>query len=159
MEINHLEVPSQEKEAGNKYWKEQNYENASKSYSKALLAFNYIIKEQKFTSEEQAISMINEIQLPCLLNLSACYLKLGFGYSNVVVHCTDALKIDQNNVKALYRRAIALTLLDQFKEARADIDKAIELDPNNKSLNKILADLNKRQNDYKVKTKRKDKVT
>lgn len=154
MEVNHIDLPGQEKDEGNKFWKDKDYLNASKSYSKALLAFNHLLRENLFKDEEQLIKMTNEIQLPCLLNLSACYLSLGYGYQNIVIHCTDALKIQENNVKALYRRAIALTNLDKFEEAKKDIEAALNIEPQNASLHRIDADLVKRKKAYKEKTKK-----
>lgn len=151
---NQLLIPAQEKEAGTAYWQQKDYFNASKSYSKALLAINHLMKEEKFETQEQILTMINEVQLPCLLNLSACYLKQNCGYSNVVNFCTDALKIQDNNVKALYRRAIAYTFLDKFKEAEQDIDRGLLIDPENPGLLKARADLGKRRNAYLEKTKK-----
>jgi tetratricopeptide (TPR) repeat protein len=156
---NQLEIPVQEKEAGNKYWQENDYLNAGKSYSKALLAINHLIKEQKFQNKEQFEDMINNIQLPCLLNLSACYIKQGGGYQSVVQFCTDALKIDENNLKALYRRALAFTRLEKFKDAQKDLDAGLKLDPDNHSFIKIQAELNRRINNYKEKSKKIAKMT
>lgn len=154
MEVNHLELPYEEKELGKKHWDEGDYMNASKSYSKALLAINYLIKEQRFTTTEQAEAMIKDVQLPCLLNLAACYIKMGYCYSNVISHCTDALKIQKNNVKALYRRAIGYTYTDKFKEAKDDIDLALKIEPENKSILRALENLNKRKTNYRSKTKK-----
>lgn len=151
---NQLQIPPNEKEAGNAYWQQKDYLNASKSYSKALLAINHLMKEQKFETQEQIHTMIHEIQLPCLLNLSACYIKQNCGYPNVVTFCTDALKIQDNNVKALYRRAIAYTYLDKFKEAEQDIERGLLIEPENSGLLKARRDLEKRRSAYKEKTKK-----
>lgn len=156
---NQFLIPVEEKESGSKFWQEKDYFNASKSYSKALLAINHLIKEQKFETKEQFDDMINNIQLPCLLNLAACYIKQGHGYQSVVQFCTDALKIQNNNVKALYRRAIAYTRLDQFKEAQKDIDEGFKIDPNNEGLHAVQNELIKRINAYKEKTKKIAKMT
>ena len=149
----------QEKESGSKFWQEKDYLNASKAYSKALLAINHLIKEQKFETKEQVDDTINNIQLPCLLNLAACYIKQGHGYQSVVQFCTDALKIQNNNVKALYRRAIAYTRLDQFKEAQKDIDEGLKIDSGNEGFHAVQTELNKRINAYKEKTKKIAKMT
>ena len=151
---NQLLIPQREKDEGTSSWQQKDYLNASKSYSKALLAINHLIKERKFETQDQITAMINDVQLPCLLNLSACYLKQNCGYQNVVSFCTDALKIQDNNVKALYRRAIAYTFLDQFKEANEDIEKGLLIDPGNEGLVKARAGLEKRKRAYKEKTKK-----
>ena len=154
MEIDHFEMPKQEREEGTKFWKEEDYLNASKSYSKSLMAFNHLLKEGMFPSEHEARAMVEEVQIPSLLNLAACYLKLNYGYSNVVIYCSDVLKVQENNIKALYRRAIAYTFLDKFEEAQADITRAMELEPENGALKKIQNDLISRKNAYKEKTRR-----
>ena len=48
--------------------------------------------------------------------------------------CRNALLINVNSVKALYRRALALKNKGRLKMALKDVNFAIELDPNNTDL-------------------------
>ena len=60
---------------------------------------------------------VNELQLFLLLNLAMCWLKLE-KWTKAADTCSDALKIDPTNGKALFRRATA-------HEQLGDVDKAL----------------------------------
>lgn len=66
-----------------------------------------------------------------LLSLPAqCYLKLR-NYERTVKNCNEALRIDANNVKALFRISIAYRCLQQFDQARHTLNTAINIEPYN----------------------------
>ena len=46
-------------------------------------------------------------------------------------NCTGALRIDANNIKALFRISIAYRSLQQFDQARVSLNTAINLEPYN----------------------------
>jgi hypothetical protein len=48
------------------------FEEASKCYSKALHAFNFLLKQGMFEGEGQVMTYVDEVQLPYLLNFAAC---------------------------------------------------------------------------------------
>lgn len=100
------------------------------------------------------MKLVKEVQIPCLLNLSACYLKMKLSYENAIIHCTDVLNIDPENAKALYRRGLAHTELANFDEAAKDLKEARTIEPNNTSIFEAQNDLRKRINEYKEKTKK-----
>lgn len=66
-------------------------------------------------------------------NLAACQLK-SKNYDMVVVNCTKCLDLDKANVKALFRRGQAHLGRNDFEEAIADFNAALELDQNNKEI-------------------------
>jgi tetratricopeptide (TPR) repeat protein len=123
------------------------------------LAFNFLLKQMMFESEEQVMAYVNDVQLPCLLNLAACYLKLNYSYENVVIHCTDALKIKPDSAKALYRRAVAYAHLCEYELAGRDLIAAAKEEPNNEAIQQAWDDLKRRKQQYKDKLKRIAKVT
>lgn len=45
--------------------------------------------------------------------------------------CTIAIRLDETYVKAYYRRATARVNLKQYKEAKQDLEKVLQLDPLN----------------------------
>lgn len=149
-----LQIPQQQKDEGNALVATGNYQEASKCYSKALLAINYLFKEGKVPSEELAEKIVKEIQIPCLLNLALCYLKLKFCYENVVIHCSDALKIEPNSIKGLYRRSMAYLQLGQLDEAKSDLQQAIKLEPNNLSLREGWEEYKRKKQEYKEKERK-----
>jgi tetratricopeptide (TPR) repeat protein len=150
-----LQIPQQQKDEGNALVATGNYQEASKCYSKALLAINYLFKEGKLPSQESAEKMVKEIQIPCLLNLALCYLKLKICHENVVIHCSDALKIEPNSIKGLYRRSMAYLQLGQLDEAKNDLQKAIKLEPNNLSLREGWEEYKRRKQEYKEKERKR----
>ncbi len=44
-----------------------------------------------------------QVKLPVHLNMAACQIQLG-DYNTAVYNCTEALTLDPENPKALYRR-------------------------------------------------------
>jgi tetratricopeptide (TPR) repeat protein len=58
-------------------------------------------------------------------------------WSKVVPNCKDALTLDPDNVKALYRRAYALIKLKQIDEAHKDVKLALTKKSDDKSLLKL----------------------
>ena len=61
-----------------------------------------------------------------------------------------ALRLDCNHVKSLNRRGQARSHLNKFEEAMEDLNRAIELDPDNAKLVEELRKLQKKI-DYKKK--------
>lgn len=67
------------------------------------------------------------MKVPLLLNYSQCKL-LERDYYAAIEHCTEALKYDPHCVKALFRRGKAHAGAWNFDRARADFERAAELD-------------------------------
>jgi hypothetical protein len=65
-----------------------------------------------------------KLQLTTRLNFAACRLKTGH-LDDAIHHADLVLEGDPQNVKALYRRAQAYRLRDEFEHAMADITLAI----------------------------------
>eukprot|EP00644_Phytophthora_capsici_P008931 jgi/Phyca11/5519/fgenesh1_pm.PHYCAscaffold_6_\ len=105
---------------GNLFFKHGQYQRAAFHYHKALVYFEYIFPD---TDEEEAEA--DALKLKLLLNFAACRLKT-LHLDDAVHHANQALEIDPENVKALYRRAQAYRLKDEFDLAQKDISRAIE---------------------------------
>jgi Flp pilus assembly protein TadD len=71
------------------------------------------------------------------LNIAAILLK-NKEYSNVITELKKALEIEPSNVKALYRRGIALSGTGDHLAALSDLNKASELEPENKEIRREL---------------------
>ncbi|KAL3786488.1 hypothetical protein HJC23_010654 [Cyclotella cryptica] len=69
-----------------------------------------------------------EIQLPVLLNLALCALKLGM-LSKAEQFCNYALELEagQQSAKAYFRRGRIRMLLGNYVDAELDLDKALDL--------------------------------
>nr|XP_021138831.1 mitochondrial import receptor subunit TOM34 [Columba livia] len=75
-------------------------------------------------------------------NRALCYLTLK-QYKEAVQDCTEALRLDPKNVKALYRRAQALKELKDYKSSIADIKSLLKTEPKNTAALRLLQELNK----------------
>ncbi|KAK1943122.1 Peptidyl-prolyl cis-trans isomerase FKBP65 [Phytophthora citrophthora] len=105
---------------GNLFFRHGQYQRAAFHYHKALVYFEYVFTD---TDEEEAEA--DALKLKLLLNFAACRLKT-LHLDDAVHHVNQALEIDPENVKALYRRAQAYRLKDEFDLAQKDISQAIE---------------------------------
>jgi len=76
---------------------------------------------------------VDQLKVSCHLNIAAILLK-NKEYSNVISELKHVLEIEPNNVKALYRRSIALSSTGEFFDALRDLNKALEIEPQNKEV-------------------------
>lgn len=103
------------KEAGNVHYKNCHYLEAVKCYSHALA---------KCPQGEQSRAVF-------LKNRAACYLKLE-RYSSALDDCTQALQICANDIKSLYRRALAYEASGNLTAAFKDVKYLLSIEPQNK---------------------------
>jgi len=82
------------------------------------------------TPEEMA--QIRELKVAHHCNLAMCHMKHGPKLQKAKENCTKALAIDANNVKARFRRGKCYLQLGELDEAKADLDRVLELEPENK---------------------------
>lgn len=88
-------------------------------YSKSLDHLNTLIST---TSEED--KQVVELKLKLFLNIAQCYVILK-DWDNVIENCNYALKIDDTNSKALYRRACAFEARNQYDLSLSDLEEAL----------------------------------
>eukprot|EP01028_Stygiella_incarcerata_P009096 TRINITY_DN4204_c0_g1_i1.p1 TRINITY_DN4204_c0_g1~~TRINITY_DN4204_c0_g1_i1.p1 ORF type:complete len:280 (-),score=88.54 TRINITY_DN4204_c0_g1_i1:87-926(-) len=118
-------------EKGRKLFGEGAFARAAKRFEKVLEVFDRPLS----LTEEQVVQR-NELRLSANLNLSICHLKLD-NHDGVIRNCTDALEIQPDHVKALYRRGIARMKVGRFVEARSDLERAFEVDQSDEIRKKI----------------------
>ena len=75
--MNRKEIPIYEKEQGNQEYKKQNYTEAIKHYSKAIMGLDILVKDKVIVSNQKVYELIQNVQMPCLNNLAQCYLNLN----------------------------------------------------------------------------------
>ncbi|NXE66369.1 TOM34 protein, partial [Calcarius ornatus] len=109
------------KEEGNELVKKGNHKKAVEKYTESL----------KLNKECATYT-----------NRALCYLSLK-QYKEAAQDCTEALKLDPKNVKALYRRAQALKELKDYKSSIADIKSLLKTEPKNTAALKLLQELNR----------------
>lgn len=113
---------------GNVEFEQGNYSKACKWYDKSLIYYEYCFMACG-TEKEQ----VEEERLLCLLNTAACHLGLK-KYKDCIDVCTEALEASKSNtkhgsklVKALFRRAKAYRLSQDFQKAGDDLRNAQDI--------------------------------
>jgi len=112
------------KDAGSEIFKSGRTRFALTRYISATRMYEH---EKNHTEESRAVVKL------CNLNIAMCQLKLG-EYRKAETACTNVLKEDPCNVKALFRRAQSLAKLGEFDRSMTDIKRAMEIDPSNSDL-------------------------
>ncbi|XP_026393364.1 70 kDa peptidyl-prolyl isomerase-like isoform X1 [Papaver somniferum] len=138
-----IETAEKKKEEGNTLFKSGKYQKASRRYDKAV---DYITVDGTFWDDEQ--QHVDSLRVLCWLNHAACCLKLN-NYPEAIELCSKVLDVEYHNVKALYRRAQAYMKTADFDLSELDINKALEVDPDNrevKILHKTLKQLRSESN-------------
>ncbi|KAI0557703.1 peptidylprolyl isomerase-like protein [Gracilaria domingensis] len=148
-----------EKEKGNRLFAQGKYEQAWKTYDRCFVHI-YTSKEEWAAIGSDGRRAINKFKLPCHLNRGLCRLRKN-ELKDALWDFSEALRIDESNAKALYRRAITLTNMvraDMAKEgtdqlwdldvaekraedAKHDLYKAVRLVPNDLDVRKAIDDL------------------
>ena len=118
---------SQLRSEGNQLYSNKKLEEATEKYGEAIGRLEQLILREKPQDDEWL--ELRKQKVPLLLNYSQCKLSLNDYYS-VIKHCSEVLdEIDENNVKALFRRAKAHVGAWNPEEAREDFNKVMDLDP------------------------------
>ncbi|XP_077995291.1 AH receptor-interacting protein-like [Glandiceps talaboti] len=114
------------REEGNTLYKEKEYSKASEKYAEALGCLEQLLLREKPGDTDW--KRLDAMKIPLLLNFAQCKLQLK-EYYQVIEHTTSVLDKDENNVKALYRRAKAHSFCWNFVEAKKDFSRVADLDP------------------------------
>lgn len=130
------------KDEGNAFFKEKEYPKAIRSYRRAVSS----VKRLQ-TDEAQAllVSLHN--------NMSMVYFKQE-DYSRCLSSAGAALKVDPENVKALFRTAQAARKTGDYDKAKEALKNAIKLDPTNKDVKKEAAMVKKGVEEEKRRAKK-----
>mmetsp|Transcript_27314 Transcript_27314/g.75974 ORF Transcript_27314/g.75974 Transcript_27314/m.75974 type:complete len:350 (-) Transcript_27314:210-1259(-) len=115
------------KERGAEHYKSQEFAKARDAW---LLAMREMPKTDA--------GGLNRMELSLHLNLAQVYLQLkGDGdYVEAIAHASEALKIEPENSKALYRRGLALGAIGKYQPAAMDLQRAARIEPRNAEVRK-----------------------
>ncbi|XP_039140546.1 70 kDa peptidyl-prolyl isomerase-like [Dioscorea cayenensis subsp. rotundata] len=134
-----IEAAEKTKKAGNDLYKIGKFKRASKKYEKAV---SYINEDEPLESGEE--KLVKSLRITCWLNHAACCLKLN-NFLEAVNLCSKVLDVEFHNVKALYRRAQAYIKTADLDLAKLDIQKALEVDPQNREVKSLQTTLKQLQ--------------
>ncbi|KAJ8958425.1 hypothetical protein NQ318_002211 [Aromia moschata] len=126
MGANEVEEAQRFKEEGNEAFKNNDWDQAVKLYTKAI---------NLTTSETRDLSIYYK-------NRAAAYLKLE-KYEAALEDCDKSLEIVPMDPKALFRRCQALEALEKYEEAYRDATQIFKDDPTNKAIQPILQRLHR----------------
>ncbi|KAK6525529.1 hypothetical protein TWF281_010591 [Arthrobotrys megalospora] len=111
------EIAENFRQQGNESYRSKYWKDAIEYYTKALAVG----------------CSVDEIDGACYVNRAACNLELR-NYRRTNLDCAEALKINPQNIKALYRSARACLALDKIPEAEDCVERGLAIDQNNKPL-------------------------
>ncbi|XP_026194563.1 peptidyl-prolyl cis-trans isomerase FKBP62 [Cyclospora cayetanensis] len=120
-----IQAALDEKEKGNEAFKRKNLAEATAAYREGLC----FLEHSDQWSEEQQIQKCS-VEVSLRLNLSNCFFKTG-EFAQAIDEATAALKLDEKNSKAWYRRGVARAAFGLLDEARTDLASAARIDPKN----------------------------
>ncbi|PON90380.1 Peptidyl-prolyl cis-trans isomerase, FKBP-type [Trema orientale] len=108
-------------------------------------AAKYVEFDHSFTDNEKCLA--EALRLSCHLNNAACKLKMEECLDASRL-CTKVLEADPFNIKALYRRSQAYLRISELEKAKADIERALRIDPNNRDVKLVHKELKEKQREY-----------
>lgn len=121
-----IAAANKEKELGNEQFKAGKVQEALHHYKESLDFCSYLYSDE----DKKAVQAT---KVGSGLNAAACCVKLE-KWKDVIKYAEDVLKIEDTNVKALWRKAQGQRGLADFDDAKDTIVKAIRLDAKNKAL-------------------------
>ena len=89
------------------------------------------------------------------MNKAAVLLALKRDFDVIIKDCTDVLTIEPENTKALSRRAQALAATEEHDDAMRDINRALDIKPDDALLKRTAAVLKKQAAAYRKREAKK----
>ncbi|CAN8067622.1 unnamed protein product [Agarophyton chilense] len=115
-----------EKEKGNRLFAQGKYEAAWKQYDRCFVHI-FTSKEEWAAIGSEGRRAINKFKLPCHLNRGLCRLRKN-ELNDALWDFSEALRIDENNAKGLYRRGTTLIRMVRADMAKEGTDELWDLD-------------------------------
>lgn len=122
------------------------YDEAYRGYAKAMIVFASIRQEDIADAQ----GLVEEVQLPCLLRLAACKVKLRTDLDKALAHCNACLTLCPASAKAYLRRAQVNMQLNKYDSAAKDLISAAKLENGSKAIQQTWMQLKLLQNKQKV---------
>jgi tetratricopeptide (TPR) repeat protein len=137
-----LERASQLREVGTSQYRQGQYEEALKSYQRALYHVDFDELSYNFELQDDHRSLVDHIRVPLWVNTSTTLLKLG-KTSEALEQVELALKTDPKFVKGLYRRGQIRIKMNDYDRALKDFESILKIDPTNIDANQEIIQIKK----------------
>ena len=140
-----IEAGKRFKTEGDDFLKQQKYDEAINVYEKGLLQLFYT-----FCDDKEEDELVDKIKEGMNLNCSFCKIKQE-KYEEATQYLNEAMRVNKENLKTLYRMAFCHFKLEKFKDAKNDINNAMNIlqkkggDKN--AFDKLLNDINNKIKD------------
>ena len=144
------------KKRGNALFKAGRVRRAEANFAEGADLFNVIQSEDfDHTGENVRYNRLSEKhQRPLLLNVALCKIRRG-AHADAVTDLNEVLLHDSSNVKALYRRGLVHLELENYNEAKADLEKAAHIDVSlRREVEKEITRLKRKMNEAAVAEKK-----
>ena len=119
--VDRMRLVTKNKEEGTELFKDKNFRPAAARYHKAL---THCAKFFDLNKDDEA--EVKALKLSLYLNLASCYIKLD-NWEQVLRNCTEALQLDPQNAKALFRRSAYYESKRDWDNAMGDLKKCSKL--------------------------------
>jgi len=143
-----MEIVMKNKKEGGELFSDGNFKFAAARYAKAL---SHCAKFVDLNPEDA--KEVNDVRLTLNLNLALAYMKME-NPDQALRYANDALVIDENHGKALYRRASVYFEKKNWEGASKDLKKALISTPDDKALLKLLEKVDAQIKRQKLKEKK-----
>ena len=151
--------------SGHRLFDEGKFQEALKHYEEALSLFRWLENGAGVAGRGLSLELKGEEPTPevtkrlvvCYSNIAICNLKLE-NFKESEYSCDEVLKLDPDNAKAKYRKAVALSSsrgsgLEDLREAIRLLKEAVTAYPNNFDIKAKLTELVEMLRTQEVKTK------
>ncbi|KAK3083712.1 hypothetical protein FSP39_001888 [Pinctada imbricata] len=139
--VKHYEQCKQE---GKQYWNSAQYSKAFQKYKKAAMYLEDCHLANEEEEKQQQAGLLKLYQ-----NMAMCCARMN-EWRRCISWSNRALNMDKNNIKSLYNLGKSLHRISEFHRARDVLLRARRMEPNNGSINKELADLEKSVKQHKL---------
>jgi tetratricopeptide (TPR) repeat protein len=140
-----LEAGKRFKTQGDDLLKQKKYDEAINVYEKGLLQLFYAFSDDKEEDE-----MIDKVKEGMNLNCSFCKIKQE-KYEEATQYLNEAMRVNKENLKTLYRMGFCHFKLEKFNDAKDDIKKALDIIKNKggdrSPFDQLLIDINNKIKD------------
>ncbi|XP_076331990.1 peptidyl-prolyl cis-trans isomerase FKBP8-like isoform X2 [Tachypleus tridentatus] len=133
-----MKIGDEKRERGNFWYGRSDYSNAIHCYRRSL---DFLDDEkQDFRNPTSELQKLLDTRLKVYNNLAAAQLKMD-AYEAALKSVDFVLKVQPQNVKALFRKGKILAAKGKNNEAIAELKKALKLEPETKIIHQELAKL------------------